>query len=244
MPSTNGYSDSDGTNIHSAYTLEDSPKYTLYFVLNIDSGNNVTTVKRTNSDQDVEISSLYIDSNGVTWISLYTNSSPGYSELISYDMSSGNSTTYKQTGVAYSYQFVDPNNDNYWYGIAYEYDITEAKLNNMDYVNILNATTSSQGLIDADEDFDTYTSFPNKNSWVLSFQWDDLSNETTNLDVNITVTIVDIPVEVQPNATEEVNTNSTQETITNSATQTNTTAAVAAAATASVAMAGATAGMA
>ena len=237
MASTNGFSDSDGTNIHSAYTLEDSPKYTLYFVLNIDTGNNVTAVKKTNSDQDVEISSLYIDSNGVAWISLYTNASSGYSELISYDRSTGNSTTYKQTGVAYSYQFIDPNNDNYWYGIAYEYDITEAKLNNMDYINILNVTTSSGGLVDADEDFDAYTSFPNKNSWVRSFQWNDLSNVTTTLDVNITVTIVDIPVEVQPNSTEETGTNSTQEITTNSTTQTNTTAAVAAAATAAAATA-------
>ena len=218
-------------------------------MLDINSGNNVTAVKRTNSDQDVEISSLYIDSNGVAWISLYTNSSSGYSELVSYDMSSGNSTTYKQTGVAYFYQFVDPTNDNYWYGIAYEYDITEAKLNNMDYINILNVTTSSEGLIDADEDFDAYTSFPNKNSWVLSFQWDDLSNETTNLDVNITVTIVDVPVEVQPNSTEEPTTEeptteetTTEETTEDATIEPNTTAAAETAATASVAMAGATAG--
>ena len=113
LASTNGYSDSDGTNIHSAYTIEDTPKYTIYFILDINTGSNVTTVMRTDSDQDVEISSLYIDSNGVTWISLYTNASSGYSELISYDMSSGNSTTYKQTGVAYFYQSVDPNNYNY-----------------------------------------------------------------------------------------------------------------------------------
>ena len=174
-------------------------------------------------------------------------------------MSSGNSTTYKQTGVAYFYQFVDPTNDNYWYGIAYEYDITEAKLNSMDYINILNVTTSSEGLIDADEDFDTYTSFPTTNSWALSFNWNDLSNEPATLDANITVTIVDIPVEVQPNSTEETGTNSTEDTSTNSTeetstnstqeiatnptTQTNTTAAVEAAATASVAMVGATAGV-
>ena len=113
LTSTNGFSDSDGTNIHSAYTLQDTPKYTIYFILDINTGSNITTVMRTDSDQDVEISSLYIDSNRVTWISLYTNASSGYSELISYDMSSGNSTTYKQTGVAYFYQSVDPNNYNY-----------------------------------------------------------------------------------------------------------------------------------
>ena len=191
-------------------------------MLDIDTGNNVTAVKRTNSDQDVEISSLYIDSNGVTWMSLYTNSSSGYSELISYNMSSGNSTTYKQTGVAYFYQFVDPTNDNYWYGIAYEYYITEAKLNNMDYINMLNVTTSSEGLIDADEDFDTNTSFPVAETWESPFTWVNETNESTNLDVNITVTIV----EVQPNSTEEI------------------TIEAKTAATVSVAMAGATIGVA
>ena len=241
-----------GTNIHSAYTLEDSPKYTLYFVLEISTGNNITAVKRTSSDQDVEISSLYIDSNGVTWISLYTNSSSEYSELISYDMASGNSTTYKQTGVAYFYQFVDPSNDNYWYGIAYEKYITEVKLDSMNYIDILNVTTSSEGLINADEDYDTYTSFPANNSWIPVSNWNDLDNEPVILEANVTVSTVDIPVEVQPNSTEETNKNSTEETNTNSTQeitanstiQANTTAAVAAAATASVAMAGATAGMA
>ena len=251
MASTNGFSDSDGTNIHSAYTLEDSPKYTLYFVLDIDTGSNVTAAKKTNSDQDVEISSLYIDNNGVTWMSLYTNSSPGYSELISYDMTSGNSTTYKQTGVAYFYQFVDPNNDNYWYGIAYEFYITEAKLNNMDYINILNVTTSSEGLIDADEDFDAYPSFPTPNSWNPPGYWLNLCNEPPNLDVNITVTSVDVPVEVQPNSTEEPTTEeptteetTTEETTEDATIEPNTTAAAETAATASVAMAGATIGVA
>ena len=211
-------------------------------------------MKKTNSDQDIEISSLYIDNNGVAWISLYTNSSSGYSELVSYDMSSGNSTTYKQTGVAYSYQFVDPTNDNYWYGIAYEYDITEAKLNNMDYINILNVTTSSEGLIDADEDFDAYTSFPTPESWAPPGIWSNLINEPPNLDVNITVTIVDVPVEVQPNSTEEPTTEeptteeptteetTTEETTEDATIEPNTTAAAETAATASVAMAGATAG--
>ena len=246
MASTNGLSYFDGTNIHSAYTIEDSPKYTLYFVLDINSGNNVTAVKRTNSDQDVEISSLYIDSNGVTWMTLYTNSSSGYSELISYDISSGNSTTYKQTGVAYFYQFVNPNTENYWYGIAYEKYITEVKLDSMSYIDILNVTTSSEGLIDADEDYDTYTSYPAINSWTPASNWRELDNEPVILDANITVTTVDIPVEVQPNSTEETqtNTNTTQEITANSTIQANTTAAVAAATTASVAMAGATAGMA
>ena len=204
-------------------------------------------------------------------MSLYTNSSPGYSELISYDMTSGNSTTYKQTGVAYFYQFVDPNNDNYWYGIAYEFYITEAKLNNMDYINILNVTTSSRGLIDADEDFDAYPSFPTPNSWNPPGYWLNLCNEPPNLDVNITVTSVDVPVEVQPNSTEETTTEettteettteettteettteettteetTTEETTEDTTIEPNTTAAAETAATASVAMAGATIGVA
>ena len=115
---------------------------------------------KTNSDQDVEISSLYVDSNGVTWISLYTNSSPGYSELISYDMSSGSSTTYKQTGVSYFYQFVDAANDNYWYGVAFKSYITEVRLSYMDYIDILNVTTASGGLITADEVLLENISFP------------------------------------------------------------------------------------
>ena len=203
-------------------------------MLDLNAGNNVTTVQRTNSSENIEISSLYIDGNGVTWINLHTNASSGYSELISYDLSSGNSTTYKQDGVAYFYQFVDSSKGNYWYGIAYTYNITEAKLDNMNYIGTLNVTTSSGGLIDADEDFDTYTSFPVINSWNVPPNWGTLDNEPIALDVNITVTIVDVPVEVQPNSTEEITENTTIEP--------NITAAVETAATVSVAMAGATAG--
>ena len=66
-------------------------------------------------------------------------------------MSSGNSTTYKQTGVAYFYQSVDPNNNNYWYGIAFTKYITEVKLEDMDHINIMNVSATSGGFIAADE---------------------------------------------------------------------------------------------
>ena len=231
LSSTNGFSDSDGTNIHSAYTLQDSPKYTLYFVLDISTGSNVTTIKKTDSDQDVEISSLYIDSNGVTWISLYANTSPRYSELISYDMSSGNSTTYKQTGVAYLYQFVDPNNNNYWYGVALNTITTTAILDGMDYIDILNVTTTSGGLIDADEDFNTSTPFPTENSWVTETDWDTENGRVTARGYNFALTTVDLPAALlsnstgQPdtNSTTNVDNNSTQNTTTNSNPQNNTT---------------------
>ena len=223
LASTNGFSDSDGTNIHSAYTLQDTPKYTLYFALDLSTGNNVTTVKKTNSDQDVEISSLYVDSNGVAWISLYTNASSGYSELISYDISSGNSTVYKQTGVAYFYQFVNVTNYNYWYGVTYTINTTESIIEGMNYVNILNVTTASGGLIAADEDFDEYTSFPNVSSWVTVTNRSTPNNSALGTGYNKVSRYVVLPgALVPPDVPEEPETNCTTDNGNNS-TDTNST---------------------
>ena len=45
--STYGFSDSDGTNIHSAYTVESPSKYTIYYTLDIDTGLTDITLKQT-----------------------------------------------------------------------------------------------------------------------------------------------------------------------------------------------------
>ena len=187
--SSYGYSDSDGTNIHSAYTIIDSPKYTIYFSLDLASGTASQTLRRTNSNRDLDISSLYVDGNGVTWISLYDSS--GYSELISYTLSSGSSTTYKQSGVAYFYQFVNSANKNYWYGLAFQSYVTEVKLYGMGFINILSVSTSG-GLID---DGTTFFIPDTPNSISYSPISDNSQSITlSDLDVSVSTSSRDIPI--------------------------------------------------
>ena len=185
-------------------------------MLDLNAGNNVTTVQRTNSSENIEISSLYIDGNGVTWINLHTNASSGYSELISYDLSSGNSTTYKQDGVAYFYQFVDSSKGNYWYGIAFKTYITEAALDGMDYISILNVTTASGGLITADEVLNELTTFPDVNTWETVTNLGTLDNPALNVSYNISTSSTGLPVELVPNITDNTGSNSTTDTGDNS----------------------------
>ena len=180
-----GFSDSDGTNVHSAYTLNLFPRYTIYFSLDMATGLTDTTLKRTNSEnQELLISSLYVDGNGVAWISLYSDLD--YSELISYDRSSGESTTYKQNGADYRYQYVNSSNSNYWYGITFEFRTTEVKVSSMDSIDILSVSTSG-GLVD------TSFSLVNYANTITAYSFSDASATTQSIsvsdaDVNVDVT--------------------------------------------------------
>ena len=195
--SSYGYSDSDGTNIHSAYTIIDSPKYTIYFSLDLASGTASQTLRRTNSNRDLDISSLYVDGNGVTWISLYDSS--GYSELISYTLSSGSSKTYKQSGAAYFYQFVNSANRNYWYGVAFQSYVTEVKLYGISFINILSVSTSG-GLIDDGTTFFYLSSFPAVTGYSNASATSQ-SLTLSDLDISVSTSSRDVPVIPEEDAT-------------------------------------------
>ena len=61
-----GFSDYDGTNIHSSFTFSTTNSYSLYIVLDRVTGNIVNSMKQT--DDEIQVSSLYVDSNSIAWI--------------------------------------------------------------------------------------------------------------------------------------------------------------------------------
>ena len=139
----NGFSDYDGTNIHSAFTLSTSPVYSLLAIYEQSTGNVVNNLKDTNTGQDVQIGSLYVDSNSVTWLSFFHQSGSNYSELIKYDMTTDTFITYQQTGAKYFYQYVDASNSNYWHGVVSTVKTTGVLIENMDIVSLINVTIST-----------------------------------------------------------------------------------------------------
>ena len=107
------------------------------------TGNVVNNLKTTNFGQDLEIGSLYVDSNSVAWLSFYHQSGSDYSELIRYNMGTDTFTTYQQTGAKYFYQYVDASNSNYWHGVVSTVTTTGALIDNMDIASLINVTTST-----------------------------------------------------------------------------------------------------
>ena len=139
----NGFSDYDGTNIHSAFTLSTSPVYSLLAIYEQSTGNVVNNLKDTNTGQDVQIGSIYVDSNSVTWLSFFHQSGSDYSELIKYDMTTDTFTTYQQTGAKYFYQYVNGANNDYWYGVTSSLETTGALVENMGLASLITVSTST-----------------------------------------------------------------------------------------------------
>ena len=100
-------------------------------------------MKNTNTGQDVQIGSLYVDSNSVTWLSFFHQSDSDYSELIKYDMTTDTFTTYQQTGAKYFYQYVNGSNNDYWYGVVSSLKTTGALVENMGLVSLITVSTST-----------------------------------------------------------------------------------------------------
>ena len=117
-------------------------------VLVATSGNLVGGMKTTQSSQQLTLGSLYADRNSLTWISMYSNSSP-YSELIKYDSVNENYTVYQQSGYSYFLQYINPNNNDSCLGLGlflYVSNTTQACISN---ISGLTLTTTTSGLEDA-----------------------------------------------------------------------------------------------
>ena len=143
------FSDYDGTNIHSSFSFSTTNTYGLYLILDRATGNIVNSMKQIDDENDFDITSLYVDSNSIAWISLISSSFPSYSKLIKYDASSDSYTTYKQTGALFLYQYVDSTNDDYWYGVTITVNISESSISNMSQISTLSVEISTTGLTDA-----------------------------------------------------------------------------------------------
>ena len=134
--------DSTQTMIHSAIDFTSDTRV-VYRVYDIANGNFITTFRQTTSES-LSLTSVYVDSDSIAWISM--NSTSGQSEFIRFNQSSGSSITYRQTGYNYRWQYAD--NQNKWFAVTNDNSIHYGYLSSMNDLQGLNVTESNTGFIE------------------------------------------------------------------------------------------------
>ena len=117
----------------------------MYRIYNMTNGNALISFRLRNSTKSLTLSSLYVDSNSIAWISMY--SGDDYSEFAKYDNSLNKFTIYQQQGIKYFLQYA--NSQDQWYGlIDSEATVHYAQLSNMNDFQNLSVTVSESGFIE------------------------------------------------------------------------------------------------
>ena len=136
--------------------------------------------RQRNSTKSLTLSSLYVDSNSIAWISMYSGSD--YSEFVKYDYSLNKFTIYQQQGIKYFLQYA--NSQDQWYGlIDNETTVHYAQLSSMNSLQNLSVTVSESGFIEEPTIFDKLS-----NLGASTYQ-NDTSVNSYNATTNITYTV-------------------------------------------------------
>ena len=185
LTAINSFSDYDGTNIHVVLPFP-TEGFGLFVILQQSDGNVVNSLKQISSSNTLNIVSLNVDSDSVSWINSCVTATPFNCELIRYDKSTDTFINY-QTTDAFFFKRVVMN--SYFQGPHASGAVSESMVTNMDLFDTTYSTSTTSGFSNANSSFSIASGSFTLNSFSTSIAW---STSSTNAASTLSYTRTDI----------------------------------------------------
>ena len=176
LTAINAFIDYDGARLHVALPFP-ADGFGLFVILEQSDGSLINSLKQVSSSNTLNLVSLNVDSDTITWINSCVTSDPFNCELIRYDGSTDTFTNY-QTEGAYFFKRVVMN--GYFQGPHANAAVSESMVTNMDLFDSTFSTSTTSGFSNANSSFSITSGSYTLNSFSTSITWSISSTNTAS----------------------------------------------------------------